>query len=271
MFGFNNYNKSGRGVPKSAPRKKAFFRFFELFGRKFFLLLKLNLIYFLFTLPIITFGPSTAALCAVTRSLVLERPVFMFSDFLDAFKENFKKGLILGVADIILAGVFIFTITYYDLSVDMGSDGTDMIMLIMAICAAMLLLMAHFYIYLQLAATNLKLSGILKNSILMVFLGLKNNIVTLLVLIGVSALFFKFFGIAVFLLPVIPAAQICFLCGFSCYPVIQKYVINPYYEQNGLENPETLKKEQPSMFIDMGGQEQEINMTKFKSKGKIIK
>lgn len=42
----------------------------------------------------------------------------------------------------------------------------------------------------------------------------------------------------ILLLPFVPAAIICFIICFNSYPVVQKYVINPYYEQRGEVNPE---------------------------------
>ncbi len=46
-----NYDKPGPGVPKNAPRKKGIARFFEILGRDFMNLVKLNMLYQLFLLP----------------------------------------------------------------------------------------------------------------------------------------------------------------------------------------------------------------------------
>ena len=46
LFG-SNYERAGSGIAKNAPKKKGFFRFFEIFGRKFWKLFELNLLYFL--------------------------------------------------------------------------------------------------------------------------------------------------------------------------------------------------------------------------------
>lgn len=54
---FASYTKPGPGVSKDAPQKTAFFRFFEIFSRKFWDLVKMNLLYavsiILFFIPII--------------------------------------------------------------------------------------------------------------------------------------------------------------------------------------------------------------------------
>lgn len=47
----SNYNKPGPGVDKDAPKKPAFFVFFEVLKRKFWHLIKVNLMYILFSIP----------------------------------------------------------------------------------------------------------------------------------------------------------------------------------------------------------------------------
>ncbi len=48
---FPSYNKAGKGVDKNEPKKRGFFAFFELMGRKFWKMVPLNLLYVLFCLP----------------------------------------------------------------------------------------------------------------------------------------------------------------------------------------------------------------------------
>jgi uncharacterized membrane protein YesL len=47
----SNYNKPGPGVDKDAPKKPSFFVFFEVLKRKFWHLIKINLMYVLFCIP----------------------------------------------------------------------------------------------------------------------------------------------------------------------------------------------------------------------------
>lgn len=48
-----NYSKPGPGVDKDAPQKKGIFRYFEIFFRKFWKLLQLNLIYVICSIPLL--------------------------------------------------------------------------------------------------------------------------------------------------------------------------------------------------------------------------
>jgi uncharacterized membrane protein YesL len=51
LFGFINYNKPGPGVPKNAPPKPGIIVFFEVYSRKFWNLVKLNMLFSLFNIP----------------------------------------------------------------------------------------------------------------------------------------------------------------------------------------------------------------------------
>ena len=56
FFGLFDYNKPGPGVPRDAPPKSPFVVFFEILQRKFWNLLKVNLMFLIFNIPAILFG-----------------------------------------------------------------------------------------------------------------------------------------------------------------------------------------------------------------------
>ena len=53
LFSYKRYYKPGKGVEKDAPQKNAFFRFFELYGRKLWRFIEVNFLYLLILLPIL--------------------------------------------------------------------------------------------------------------------------------------------------------------------------------------------------------------------------
>ena len=57
---------------------------------------------------------------------------------------------------------------------------------------------------------------------------------------------------------------------FNSYPQIQKYVIDPYYEERGEVNPEygvySAEDEDDILFVDKGGEEAPIESKKTKQK-----
>ena len=271
MGWFYNNDVAGRGVSKNSPRKKPFFRFWELFKNKFGTLFKINLVYFLFCIPLVTFGPATAAMTAMMRNIYLERPQFIFHDFWQYFKKNFKQSLFIGILDVIVIGLTVFTFGYY-FQLE-SPDASQRVLFVIAVAAEVLFLMINFYVYPQIAALDLGLAGIFKNAVILVFANLPGELITLAVFLGYGALAFNFPIIMALLFPLLPAAWLAFLTVFCCYPAIQKYLINPYYEKSGEKNPELPDDDgESSLFHDMGGKETPIDVRDEKRRGgRIIK
>lgn len=256
---FYNNNVAGAGVSKNGPKKKPFFRFWELFANKFWTFFKINLVYFLFCIPIVTFGPATAAMTALMRNIYLERPQFIFHDFWVQFKKNFKQSFIIGMLDIFVLGVSILTFWYYSLQPDMDTGAK--ILYALAIAAQVLFVMMNFYIYPQIVSLNLGMGGIIKNSVILVFVNLWGELIALAAFAGYAVLVIFFHIFVLTLAPLVPFAWLSFLSVFCCYPAIQKYIINPYYEQRGERNPELPEEdEDDAVFEDMGGKEEPLDL-----------
>ncbi len=265
---FTNYNDSGSGVAKKAPQKKPFFRFCDAFINKFWVLIQINLIYVLFCLPVVTFGPATAAMTALMRNIYLEKPQFIFHDFWQAFKKNFKQSFFVGIADLLAIGLAIFAFLFYTPYLDTEDMYTLYCALTMA--AEVIFLLINFYIYPQIVALNLSMPAILKNSLILAFANIKGNLITLAFFIIYAVLFMFFPPIMAVASTVFPFAFMAMVSVFCCYPYIQKLIINPFYEENGEKNPELPdydEDDENAVFEDKGGEEAPIKMKKERSRG----
>lgn len=251
---FKKYGEPGSGIPKAPVEKKGMFKFMEIYGRRCWKLVQLNLMYLLAIIPIVTFGPATAAMTKVARNWSQERNAFVWADFWDAFKKNFKQSFIMGIIDIIFILGFSVAIPSY--SAWAKQTPAMYIPLVVCLSCCIVFFMMHFYIYLMIVSTNLTLPKILKNSFFLVSLGVKSSLWTLIWWIIVGFLMVGFFPLTTFILPFWPMAFICFVSCFNCYPVIRKYVIQPYYDAMGQENPEyDYLKTEDALFEDRGGEE----------------
>lgn len=269
---FYNNGVAGSGVSKGAGRKKPFKRFCELFVSKFWNYFQINLIYFLFCLPIVTIGPATAAMTAIMRNFYLEKPQFIFHDFKREFKKNFKQAFPIGLLDIAAVALGVFSILVYSQSPEM--DTTGKVFYVISLVGVALVIMMSFYIYPQIVALDLKLGAIVRNSLLLVFLNPVGDIITLAFFFGYAALIWWFWLYVVFLTPIVPFAWLALISFCCCYPTIQKVLINPYYEKTGEKNPEIPDYDESAVFTDRGGSEQPINIKEKNIKqhgGKIIK
>ncbi len=267
-FGIYNYRKTGSGIKKGAPKKKAFFLFWEIFGAKFWKIIGLNLIFLLFSIPIVTIGPATAAMTHVMRKFILGDPIFMFHEYVNAFKKNFKQSFIMGLIDLPVATILLYNINAYAGMVTEESDMGTKLILAGSIAMGFVLIMMHFYIYPQIVALNLNLVQILKNSFILMIAGFKRSFVSFFLWFVIISLLYLGLPFTVFLLPFIPCSWLCFISTFCVYPVIQKYIINPYYESRGEKNPENefLETSEEAVFEDMGGSEAPTEIPKEKSR-----
>ncbi len=267
---FGGYENSGPGIPKSEMEKKGIFKFIEIYFGKFWKLVELNLLYLLFCLPIVTFGPATAAMLKIARNYTQARPTFMCSEFWKTFKSCFKQSFVMGLIDILfVVAIFVALPMYNSMAKE---NSVFFVPFILCMSFALVFLMMHFYIYLMIVSTNLTLPKIVKNAFFLVCIGLKSSLLTLLVLFIEVALLFLFLPYSSFVMPFLPFSLFGLVVAFNCFPVIRKYVIQPYYQQQGLESPEfDFKKadESKALFEDKGGEEKPIQVKK-KGKGKII-
>lgn len=270
-FKMFDLTREGKGVSKSdVKHKKRFFLFFELVWRKFFKLCGLNLLYLLCCIPIVTIGPATAALMLVLRNMALERPVFVFHEFFDAFKKNFWRSLGAGV--VILLGFLLsgFALNFYyqayvgvttgSLEGFMGLDPSSAswfcgISTILAFAVFFCVMFISYYVYLLIVTVDLPLKKIFKNSGILALVGFKTNILTTVFVVVICVV--SFYGLLLIPINFFVAALIVFflvafthfIIAFNSYQYIKKYVTDPYYKERGEEIPDD-PKEHESVFAD---------------------
>ncbi|HBG01914.1 MAG TPA: hypothetical protein DDW87_10130 [Firmicutes bacterium] len=75
---------------------------FYAFLDTFWTVLKLNFLWSIFSLPVVTIGCSTIAAYSVTLKMVEKRDAGVAKQFLDAFKANWKQGLPIGLITLVV-------------------------------------------------------------------------------------------------------------------------------------------------------------------------
>lgn len=303
---FKSYESSGAGISKYAPKKKGIALFFDIFFRKIWQITGLNLLFFIFCLPLyvsvflfslmtnydlllvllialfliftVLIGPAMAGLTKVTRLFVIEKHTYVIRDFFKGVRENFKKGVIVGVLDVIVALSVFSAYNIYPDWVVRFDNKLFYIPLIITMSVGLVVFLMNFYIFLMMTATDLSFKNLIKNSFALAFAALKQNIIsTIFVLFFLTLMIILFLMMppfALLLVPFFPMALVWFIVCFNCYPVIQKYVINPFYDSIGEINPEltdgTENIDEETLFEDMGGKEKPIEKRQ-KGKGKRIR
>ncbi|MDE7225408.1 MAG: DUF624 domain-containing protein, partial [Ruminococcus sp.] len=287
------------------PKKTGLALFFDLFFRKIDKITGLNLLMSIFLLPFpiafaliryvdninillallivlflafaVNIGPATAGMTKVMRAFLIEKHTFVIRDFFRGYRENFGKACIIGVVDVI-AGLSAYACCkFYPYCAEIYNSKLFYIPLVISLSVLLIVFMMNYYIFLMLTATDLSMKNLIKNSFALAFVSLKSNLITTLmiiffiILMGLIFLFAT--GFAIIILPFFPLALTWFIVCFNSYPVIQKFVINPYYDSIGEINPELADAgsdiDEEPIFEDMGGKEKPIEIRK-KGKGKRI-
>ncbi len=276
LFG-TDYEKAGSGVAKNAPKKKAFFEFFELYFRYWWKLMKLSMLTFLFCIPIVTIGPAIAGMTRVLRNLSMDKNAYVFHDFWKGFSRNWKLSLPIGLVDTLFFFSAILGLDIYPKMRDAAESGGSIyiVMCVVSVSFALTIFMMNFYMFPMMVSTDLSLKNIIKNGFFLTCLELKKNFITLIIVMAIISVLvaLSFVNLLTFvIIPVWALSFIGFIIVYNSYPQVQKYVINPYYEAKGMDNPEYdyLKplSAEDSVFTDMGGKETPVEGKK--KKGKII-
>lgn len=214
-------------IAKDAPKKKGIVRFLDTLWREFFSLLKLNLLFLLFCLPVVTIPAAQTAMSKVTVMMARDENCFLWHEFWNAFKQDFGRSLLGGIA--ILAATAIFALStwfYYMLS------QMHWMFIILAAASACMLLGAYFtsmYFFPMLATVELPTSKLLKNSFILGFTCFKRTLPGAFFCLALS-----FCGVG--LLPY--SAPFVFLIQFSLVSLIGCFWVIPPIEEKilGIKN-----------------------------------
>jgi uncharacterized membrane protein YesL len=267
-----DFESAGSGISKNAPKKKRVFVFFDIFLNKFWKLLGLNVIYTLFCCTIVLIGPATAGVTKVLRNFSQQRPVFLWGDFIESLKKNFKQGLAMGAIDVFVTISVALGCYIYPLQAENTGSNLWYVPYVTTIAVGITVFIMSGYAYLMVVTTDLSFKNILKNSFYLTCVCAKQSLLTFLIcalIVSVAILLFVTNEFARFCVVFAPATMVGLVVCFNFYPIIQRYVINPYYEQTGEENPEnryTQTSSDEALCVDMGGQEAPIVSSRSKKK-----
>lgn len=187
----------------------------------------------LFAVTAVTWGWQQVGAAYNLRSMVRREPVYLWSDFFYAIKRNFKQAFIVGLLDFLFLFLLVFDYLYFYMIT--GSFAVDFMFFII-FALIILYSVMRFYLYLLLITFDLKTLKLFKNALIFAVLGIKRNLMAALgivLIIGINLLLILG-GLSIGLAtPVIlPFFYLLGVSGFittyAAYPVIKKYMIDPY-------------------------------------------
>ena len=142
----------------------------------------LKIFFVIITVILIGSGPSSAAMAYMMRCITRERHCFLWSDFFEKFKENFKNGILISVLDALVIMVFLpVAIKFYYTQYISTSSAAWFALLIVMIMFSVVYIMIHNYFYQFIVTFELSFRNAMKNSLIMAIAYLPLNIALILI------------------------------------------------------------------------------------------
>lgn len=129
------------------------------FLAKFWDLVKLNFMWLLFSLPVVTIGASTVAAYSVAMKMVDDEEGYVARSFVSAFKANIKQGMIMGL--IFLAATYAI---YLDYEINRVSEEGSIILIVIGIVSVFVYVAAMLYSFPLLARYENSIVATIQNS-----------------------------------------------------------------------------------------------------------
>lgn len=250
-----NYSKPGKGVDKDVaePLWKIYF---DVLYRKFWDLIKLNILYVAFSLPllflffvfmpldggeinnatnymycigcllyasVVGLGFIMPGFTYVLRNYANETHAFILSDFWEYIKKHFKKGFLLFVIDTAVCAILYICLTFYNVNSTVRFFVFAKYFLTVL---GIVYFMMHFYIYQIMITFDTGLLETLKNAFILTFGHLLRNV---LLLIGITAIAAFTFAVSIqfgyILCILISVSLIAYTVNFVVLDVILKYSV----------------------------------------------
>ncbi|KAA3515269.1 DUF624 domain-containing protein [Agrobacterium rosae] len=107
------WTREGAGIDKDAPRPTGLALFFDILKREWWELVKLNLLFLIASLPLVTIPAATFAIARVSRSIVSDENSYLLRDFVEAFQRYAVRGTVVMLACATLIGASTYAVITY--------------------------------------------------------------------------------------------------------------------------------------------------------------
>ena len=200
------------------------------FMTNLFSVFKINMLWLLCSLPIVTIGAATIAAYDVTMKMVDDEEGYVAKQFIQAFKANLKRGIPLG-----LLGLLSVYAVWLDFSLFNQLEDNPMVLLIAGIISLYIVVIAFIYAFPLQARYENTIPQTLKNSanISLRYFG-RTLFLVIILLIEIVIIFWNVTTLFVGIL-IGPACMIYTISGVS------KYIFRQIEKEPGaVSNPEKL-------------------------------
>ena len=211
-------------------------------------------LYFLTTrLTVILFtvfgsGAATAGMTYVLRNYVNDKHSWVWSDFFDNFKSNFKQGTIVFLIDIV--AIVLFSVSWFFYSSQVSAVMMSVVLRAIVLGVFVIFTMMHMYIYHIMVTFKLGIKDIYRNSFILIMARLPWNVLAFLfecaiIYAGIYASMVS--GIGMIVICLIMMTLVCFTGLFMTNKTVRRYMLEPALANEG----KTETTEEEAVFEDV--------------------
>lgn len=210
-------------------------------------------------------GPAQTGFTYLMRNFARREPCFIWMDFKDTVKNNWKQGLAHSVISSLV--LILMGIAYYYYGIMFRGSLPGMILRTVLVVCLFLFTIMQFYIYQLMITFELRLKDIYKNALLFTFVRLPSNFGVLLLC------FFILFVIPFLIIWILPSAMATLivlvlyvvfflsftllLMNFQAHRAIHKHMLKPILDKKKAEEQAAIEAEDQALLDDEDEEEEE--------------
>ena len=167
-------------------------------------------------------GPASAAYSYITRCFTRSQPVWVWSDGVDKFKENFKYSMLLALIDIVVLYVASVAIGFYRSQSGMIYSFLYIFIIIVFVIYAM----SHSFMYQIIVTYDCKFKDVIKNASILTIAKLPMCVLLFLISLVLCVVVFNFREIGVIVYATVGMSVLKYPLEFYAARVIEKNIAN---------------------------------------------
>lgn len=218
------YEGNGRGEGPSGPRPKGLGLLGHILRWHWWTLVKANVLFCLFCLPLVTIPAALKALTRVCVLLLRGEPLDLWPDWWSAFRTGFWRTTAAGAAMALLLAGGGFAVSAYGRS--MADNGLWAAPALVLLVLMGVVVMSLFSLFPLLEFSELRLGEMVRSALLLVLVRLPQNLAALGVLIVLAVGYVLAFPWSSFVLGAIALSLFWLVACYTAWPGLEEYAFH---------------------------------------------
>lgn len=223
------YEGNGRGEGPSGPRPRGLRLLADILRWHWWTLVKANILFWLFCLPLVTIPATLKALTRVCVLLIRGEPLDLWPDWWSAFRRGFPRTTAAGALLALVLGAAGFGVAFYGKG--MAENGLLAAPAFLLLAAMAIVVMSLFSLFPLLEFSELKLGEAVRSALLLVLVRLPQNLAALALLAVLTIAYVWGYPFSTFALAAIACSLFWLIACLGAWPGLEKYVFHTSEEE----------------------------------------